>query len=260
MGSVMNRSKEWHAYLGEFVLYNLLGLIISSSSTIILALGLYEQAEAVLGRRLDNPLGIIGSYFIHRDFWHLLGNFAFYLMSTFIVFIFSKANLGKEFLLGRINTWRRWNLLVLALMLVVGVVDLQLDRIYQFGKIGVGMSDLTSALLPSALAYTHLAVYWSVSKRDAVERRVFYALLALESLIIAALSLMLILLFDLHALAGNVNAPAHGFGISTGITVSSILLLPGGRSSYRSYIPLTTYMIDVLLVVLGWKIINPQID
>lgn len=244
----------------EVLLYNILELVILFTSITILALGIYGQAEIVLGRRRWNLLGVVGSYFIHKDVWHAIGNFAFYFFSTFIVLLFNKIvdkiNIDKESILVKFSTWKAWNLLVILLMPIIGVTDLLLNKIYQLGIVSVGISDLVSALLVIALAFAHLLVFWLIREREKVNTSTRRTLLSYVFIYIIIMSLMLILLFNLQAINEGVNVPAHGIGACIGFGIASILLWLGEKRQYSSYIPLITYVLNVIAVLLGWEVIN----
>ena len=228
----------------EYLPYNLVGFAITLSSLLILALGLNENAAAILGRRLDNPLGVVGSYFVHEDLWHLLMNLFSYLISTSIVWVSSKARPKLGYLLERTTTWKAWNLIVLALMFLVGAVDLLANPLYRLSMSAVGMSDLVSALLAVALAHLHLIAFKLAKLRARKGVMIFLAL-------IVCFSGLLVVSFYLRALMVGINAPAHVFGALVGMIIALALIIWN-----KNLLLIITYMINILLIEVGWRLIN----
>jgi len=240
--------------LKEFLLYNLVGLAIALFSLLMLAFGLNDIAAVILGRRLDNPLGVVGSYFVHKDLQHLLGNFSVYVIATLIVWASSMTRPELGYFLEKTTTWKAWNLFVLALMFLVGLVDLLANPLYRLSISSVGMSDLVSALLAIALAHFYLIAFKLANQRARKGMVVFLALIVCGSLVVVQL-------FNLRDLMVGVNALAHGIGASLGMIIASLLMILRSRRIINKdenllLIITNTYMINILLIVSGWLLVN----
>ncbi|HDJ89321.1 MAG TPA: hypothetical protein ENG40_01335 [Thermoprotei archaeon] len=136
----MARNIYW-SFVKEFLLYSMIGFIMAFVSSLWIMLGLVNEAASFLGRSRNNWLGLFGSYFVHKNWSHLLSNTLSYMFFTFLAFVYSSW-LRDYPLIG----WKTWNLIEIVLMPIIGIFDLYSTDIYSFITSSTGMSDFVLSI------------------------------------------------------------------------------------------------------------------
>ena len=142
--------RTW-VFVKGVLLYSLVGLSISGISILWIELGLVNVVTQFLGRRPGNILGIIGSFFVHKDWNHLYNNLLPYIIFSTLIFIYSNPLKGNSYFL---SDWKKWSLIQLFMMFVIGFWD----SYSTIAKPSIGMSDLVSAVAVGALAAIYKAL------------------------------------------------------------------------------------------------------
>lgn len=226
--------------LREFFLYQLVGLASLVSSAAALITGAVEELSIVLGRYRWNWVGVLGSYFLHQNWLHLFSNLSFYAAGVSLIYLLShRLYFPEKALISKMSSWVWWSVLEFSLMVLIGLVDLCLNPLYGAGgSISIGMSDLVSAVLVSALAL----LYCGLLGGGFVHQR---RLLKIDAWLCAAtLSAALILSNTFSALQTGVNIFAHVYGIWISALVWMVLLLVEKKA-------FAAFLVNYLLILLG---------
>ncbi len=225
-----SRKKYLHFTKGIFLnlfLFGLIGWISFLVSATTLSCGYIDSAIQQLARRVDNKLGIITSYFIHRDYHHLYSNLTAYLFLITAICILHTCKVEEGYSFQQLMNWKRWNFLTIGLMIAIGTTDYVLNPMYRKGANSVGLSDLICALATICLAHLHLSLYQlAYGKFSKNEKRIptayricfSYFSVALMTIISTGLSES----FQPRITNYTPNVFAHGVGFFYGLLISVI--------------------------------------
>jgi len=214
----------WIGFVKMFLLYCLVGFVVCLMSGLFLLLDLVDEAGAVLGRRLDNPVGVVGSYFVHGSWEHLGYNLLFYLLGVFLIFVYSVVPVER---VRWVVDWRRWVLLQVVLIVFTGVLDLWFaNLVYARGGSAVGMSDFVYAVDVGALA----SVYYGLFGENRILREKRRRFIMWSLVIVVILSFFLVVANTYSGFLASVNVLAHMKGILAGFIVFFTLFFVKKRS------------------------------
>jgi len=244
---LLTRLKEYR----DFPLFCIMGIIILISSAYILTTGSLDYASVVLGRRKHNWIGIIGSYFVHGSWQHLISNLLPYLWGVFIIYYCTKNYThGKwidlsHFIAWRFN-WKIWFGMQVLLMVLIGLMDLSLNKIYNNPKfVGIGMSDLVSAIFAGS---TLIVLILFTENPKSLKISKLLALIAFINI------LMLLYGAYCHSWEIRVNFIAHICGVIGSIPVFGLYILWPTRTEVKS--GLILFIVYCLLILLAILCIN----
>jgi len=245
---LLTRLKEYR----DFPLFCIMGIIILISSAYILTTGSLDYASVVLGRRKHNWIGIIGSYFVHGSWQHLISNLLPYLWGVFIIYYCTKNHTHSKwidlshFIACRFN-WIIWFGMQLLLMVLIGLMDLSLNKIYDNPKfVSIGMSDLVSAIFAGSTLIV-LILFTENLKSLKISKLLVLALIAFVNI------LMLLCGTYRHLWEMHVNFIAHICGVIGSILVFGLYTLwptPTMTEVKSGLIPFIVYCLLILLAIL----------
>lgn len=217
--------------LERFMCFSFWGLLISLVSSMVILCGCVENARVVFGRSPNPPYGyLLGSFFIHESWGHLLGNLITFIIATAVICFYTQKLQARGLKLKYLTSCLCWNFLVFLLMLSTSTIHLAL--LFSTGKYGVrtvGMSDLVHAVVVIAIGVLLAKWFACKAERLAVGR---FSLL-FEILAFAVLSLSLLLSNTRVAMSKRVEVGAHLSGVISGICASFFtIFLPSFNKSY----------------------------